>query len=65
MPLSLGKYYVEKASPYCPIHTDEDGHPTPAPCLLCMVPEVYDLVYSRGEHEREIIYFTASDENIN
>jgi len=56
---------VELLPPFCPLHKDEDGNHIPAPCLFCLVPEVYDIVYSTGDHEREIIYFTASDENSN
>jgi len=44
---------------YCPIHNSY------APCLSCLVPEVYLLVEKRGNNDEEFFYFLSesNDEN--
>ena len=44
---------------YCPVHNSY------APCLHCLVPEVYSLTEQRGNNEEEFFYFQdqSDDEN--
>lgn len=56
----MGQDVTELLAPFCLLHGEL------APCLACLLPEVFELVASRGNNKNELFYiFTEGYENVN